>query len=141
MADANPASTDPDALEARRQTLFGALEAARADGTLTSDQRRAAIVAAMRHNLTSGAPGSMPLSEVQLAVQQALRDLPSGATREQKLAAIRAAIQSVPSASQFVALLDHQVAGQKTGSHEGLGAGLAGALLEGVLDTLLGGGQ
>jgi hypothetical protein len=139
-ASATPTIGDPETPAARRPTFFDMVQAADSNGTLPPDQRRAAIIAAMRHNLASGASGAMPRGEVQLAVQKALRDLPSDATREQKIAAIRTAIRSVPSASHLAAVLDSRAAGQTAGDHEGLGAGLAGALLEGVLDSLLGGG-
>lgn len=133
--------------------IFGAIQAARADPNLSSDERRAAMVDALRKSIGSGAGigmaegastgtpagGMHSARDVREAVQQALNELPPGATREQKVAAMRAAIQTVPNAGHLTAMVDRLGSGAGAGSHEGLGSGIAGALLEGILGNLLDG--
>ena len=120
-------------------------------------ERQVAIVEAIRHNLGPGAEavvnredGSVENTlgpdtvstdpkvlrrDVRRAMQDAVRNLPPGATREQKIAAIKAAVATMPNAGPFVAMLD----GNTSGSLKGIGGKAAELMIEGLLDGLLGG--
>ncbi|HUX87839.1 MAG TPA: SCP2 sterol-binding domain-containing protein [Chloroflexota bacterium] len=115
-----------------------------------ADERQAAIMEAIRQNLGTGAEGlvnrdggsvTTPTDprttrrEARKAIQDALRNLPPGATREQKIAAVRTALETVPDAAPFAAMLDANHAG----SLKVFGGKAGEILLEGLFEGLLGG--
>ena len=141
------------------QAMLDALRAVRDDPNLTPEERRAAIMNALQQKLgpnanvrvggdgsittsvSSSAHGAISPDEVRAAIRQALANLPPGASRAQKIEAIRTALQNVPNAGNYAALLGLFSAGHAaTGHHEGIGGELTGALLEGFLENLFGGG-
>jgi hypothetical protein len=152
-----PATRQPALGEPTSANILEAIKAANVAPNASPAERRAAIVEALRSNLSAGADvristeesisaESLPSAfsvraahlstDVRAAVRQALDDLPPGATREQKMAAIRAAVQQVPNASHIIAMLD----AQGSGHAGGIRGELVGHLFEGLLESLLGDG-
>ena len=159
IAMSNPAVAEAlHPLMRDNQALLDVLRAAQKNPNLSAAERQAEIVEAIRHNLGPGAEAltnredgsventfrSVPAStdskstarDVRRAIQEAVRNLPPGATREQKMAAIKAAIGTMPNAGPFAAMLE----GNTSGSVKGIGGKAAEIMIEGLLEGLLGGG-
>lgn len=111
MSDGKPISPAPMRLEVRR----------------TEDGKSKVV----RMSVVSETSGAIDPEALRSTIRQALLELPAGATREQKAEAIRAALRDVPNAEPLAAILARGGLGFKTGA-----AGIGGALLEGLIESL-----
>ncbi|HEX5415532.1 MAG TPA: SCP2 sterol-binding domain-containing protein, partial [Chloroflexota bacterium] len=155
-------TSTPAAVEAPRPAvmdrhgLFDAIQAVNKDPNLSAAERQAAIVEAIRHNFGSGAVAAIKRddgtlqstftsatlstasgetgSDLRRAIQNAVRDLPPGATREQKLAAVKAALGTMSNAVPFAAMLDANTSRSFKGTRESLAERIIEGLLEGLLE-------
>jgi hypothetical protein len=149
--EANLTTTQPS-VAAKGNPFLEALQEARSNPNLSPAERRAAMIEAFQHSTRQGLESNVTATgsiagglasmlamssgvhggaNVRAAIQAALRDLPPGATREQKIAAIRSAVQKVSIVTS---------SGEHPGStSEGFREALAGSVIEGLLESFLGG--
>lgn len=154
----NPGGVDasrPVVMDTR--ALIDAVRAAKQNPNLSPAERQAAMLEAVRHNLGPGAVAGINQadgtvgnsftsftistdstaagSDFRRSIQEAMSNLPPGATREQKLAAVKAALATNPNGAPFAAMLD----ANGSESHRGMGGKIAELMIEGLLEGLLGG--
>ena len=154
----SPAGVDasrPVVMDTR--ALIDAVRAAKQNPNLSPAERQAAMLEAVRHNLGPGAVAGINQadgsggntfssvtistdatatgSDVRRSIQEAMSNLPPGATREQKLAAVKAALATMPNGASFEAMLG----AHGSERHEGMGGKIAELMIEGLLEGLLGG--
>ncbi len=119
------------------EALAEVLRVVRDNPNLTRQGRQAAIARALRESVGS-AEGRASLEDAKTAIQKAVAGLPPGASRAQKLEAIRTALSAVPGAEHYAVILGMLGPGA-TGHFRGIGGEAAGMLVEGFLESLLGG--
>jgi hypothetical protein len=119
------------------EALAEVLRVVRDNPNLTRRERHAAIVRALRESVGS-TEGRASLEDAKTAIQKAVAGLPPGASRGQKLEALRTALSAVPGAEHYAVILS--VLGPGGAGHSsGIGGEAAGMLVEGFLESLLGG--
>jgi hypothetical protein len=140
-----------------QQALAAAIHAARENPNLSPAERRAAILSALQQNhgvgaeilaSSEGVAGGTAFAsasgssrhaetreEVKRAIQVEMAKLPPNATHEQKMAAVRTALATVPDAAPYAAMLELYAGG----SFKSIAGKVGGLMLEGVLDGLLNG--
>lgn len=118
------------------EALAEVLRVVRDNPNLSRRERHAAIVRALRESVGS-TEGRANLEAVKSAIQKAVAGLPPGASRAQKLDAVRTALSEVPGAEHYAMLLS-MVGHSGTGHNAGIGGLLGGALLEGISGEVAG---